>query len=313
MATSIRELGLDYLYPGSHLIDQSGWDFEWSFMSNISRRAKDPSFFPCLARLESPAVRHMLSICRGRPIESISHPRDADFTQNPLPTHIHPDGVSAARLSISTVVSTEPEPSFESSASTARGILRKASEKGLVVKHLKITVVGPRVHATQNMPPESNWGLWWVLRIAERGGCEHIESLHIAFDPPLPSGCINKQHLAIEKAVEFGLSNLTYAVVGSPEVEWRRHVRIQTGSVSHRLPYWTPRPNYGGYNIHYWWLRKSGIRMVTVLEDALLDVVIRLRDLMLTRWDDESIPSVEEIHKDLKRYLARRKIMSTAA
>ncbi|KAG9118510.1 hypothetical protein FRC07_006937 [Ceratobasidium sp. 392] len=305
MATSIRELGLDYLYPGSHLVDQPGWNFEWSFRSEICRRAEDPSFLPRLARLESPTVRSVLSVCRGRPIELISHPRDADFTQNPLPTYIHPDGVSAARLSISTVVSTEPEPSFESSASSSL-VLRKASEKGLVVKHLKVTVAGSRTLHAQSMPPESDWGLLWVLRIPEKGGCEHLESLHIAFDPPLPNKHINREQLAIEKAVELGLPNLTYAVVGSPEIEWRKRIGAYTGSVSDHLPDWTPRPNRGGHKVHYWWLRRSGISLVQVSKDALRGVIVRLRDIMLTRWDDGLVPSIEELQKSLKHNLLQK-------
>ncbi|KAG9084867.1 hypothetical protein FRC07_013531 [Ceratobasidium sp. 392] len=308
MAMSIRELGLDYLYPGSHLVDQPGWNFEWSFRSEICRRAEDPSFLPRLARLESPTVRSMLSVCRGRPIESISHPRDSDIIQNTQPTHLQYTGsVSPARLSISTVVFTEPELSFESSASSSLGTLQKASEKGLVVKHLKVTVAGSRTLHAQSMPPESDWGLLWVIRIPEKGGCEHLESLHIAFDPPLPNKHINREQLAIEKAVELGLPNLAYAVVGSPGVEWRKRIGTHTGSVSDHLPDWTPRPNRGGHKVHYWWLRRSGISLAKVPKDALRGVIVQLRDIMLTRWGDGLIPSIEELQKSLKHNLIQRR------
>ncbi|KAG9107089.1 hypothetical protein FRC07_008692 [Ceratobasidium sp. 392] len=215
--------------------------------------------------------------------------------------HLHPADVSPTRLSVNTVVFTEPQLNFRASVAAALGISRAASEYGLVVKHFKITVVGSRRITGQSTPPDQvNWVSMWAWTIAKRDDYKHLESLHLDFDPPLDVNYPTEQQHIIERAMDFGLSKLTYAVMGSPEVQWRRHVERRVDSASNQLPDWTPRPNLGGCKVYTWWLRESGIGLAKVPEDAFHGVITRLRGIMLTRWDDKLVPSVESLQMSLR-------------
>ncbi|KAG8720206.1 hypothetical protein FRC09_009931 [Ceratobasidium sp. 395] len=296
MTSSLRELSLDYLRSKSERYDSPAWDFEWLFRCEIRNRVvSDPSFLSHLTRLECPLAESMLRIVKGRPIESISHPRDSDPTVNQLLTHLHPLGASTTRLSVSTVITTESPALFRSSCHHAARVVKKAWNKGLVVKHLKVSVVGFR---TEPLIPEwTNWSWAWIEVLAGGRGVKELESIHIALDPPLEENTLKEQERALKRAVEL-LPKLVYAVVGSSDVQWRRHVG-QKPNLATRVPDWTPRPNCGGWRVRNWWLENSGLcvaRMVVNKEDVP-DLLARLRNLMLTRWDTGAVPPIEWFHQ----------------
>ncbi|KAG8735537.1 hypothetical protein FRC12_018022, partial [Ceratobasidium sp. 428] len=139
MTSLLRELSLDYLHPGSWVLDKPTWDFEMLFRCEIRERAvSDSSFLSHLVRLECPQVDSMLAVLVGRPIESISHPRDSNFTTNQSPSHLHALGASPIGLSVSVVISMEPA-LFPASITHGLRILKRALYKDIVIKHLKIS------------------------------------------------------------------------------------------------------------------------------------------------------------------------------
>ncbi|KAG8715410.1 hypothetical protein FRC09_016641 [Ceratobasidium sp. 395] len=310
MTLSLRELSLDYLNSGSARLNNPAWDFEWLFRREIRGRAiSDSSFLSHLTRLQCPSVYAMLPALIGRPIESISHPRDSNSTINRPPTHLHPLGASPTRLSISVVVSTESPALFRSNYFDAIRVLKRASNRDLVVKHLKVSVVGSRSETW--VSEYVNWPIDWIEEIALAGGIEHLESLDISFDPPLERNPMKVQERALRRAVQI-MPNLVYAVVGSPDVQWNRYVG-QKPSPGPSIPDWTPRPNCKGRRVRRWWLKSSRLFTGKVERKDVQDILIRLRSLMLTRWDVEEVLQIEWFHQGLGfRARSSRQIMGNA-
>ncbi|KAG9118511.1 hypothetical protein FRC07_006938 [Ceratobasidium sp. 392] len=249
----------------------------------------------------------MLRVCRGRPVESIHHLQDSSTLTNPLSTHLHPAGASPTRLSLSARVHTTSNSHFHAHAIIVLRILQIAAENGLAIKHFKLTVVGPITNLPLGSAERCGWARSWALLIPTEDSQRQIESLHLAFDPPLTENSLSKQEIIIQTAVHRGLYNLSYAVIGSSEVEWRRHVKGQVNPASNHHLNWTPRPNRGGSEVHCWWLYQSGLDAEKVSENAHHGVIPQLRDLMLAYWDEKSVPSVEELRKSLAWVLSTNK------
>ncbi|KAG9105484.1 hypothetical protein FRC07_009248 [Ceratobasidium sp. 392] len=293
MTTSLRRLSLDCLDYNSSEADDICCFFGRLFIDEIRRRAHDPLFLPRLSVLESPATPSLLRICRGRPVESISHIRDSDPATNPLLTHLHPLGASQSRLSVSIVVPTGLE-QYRVNAMGAFSTLYTAAIEDWVIKHLKITVVGPRDQSS--VPTEAGCPAYWAGIISDFSA--HLESLRIEFDPPLAENSMKRQRLAIKAAARH-IPSLAYAVVGSSDVEWGKRVEKQPNSTS-RIPDWTPRPNRGGWKVLSWWLRRSGVDSSKATKADVPVLLMRIRNIMLTRWDDDSVPSVGDLRRRIK-------------
>ncbi|KAG8717135.1 hypothetical protein FRC12_013668 [Ceratobasidium sp. 428] len=286
MTSSLRELGLDFMHSGCDLVDDPQWHFEWSVRNEIRNLAvSDSSFLSRLSRLRCPSVYAMLPALAGRPMTLAIHPRDS------FPTII----LSHLLVAIAVVVSTESLAVLNSTSVDAVGVLKRASDWGLVVKHLKITVAGSRSEPW--VPENLDWPRDWIERIAEEGGTENLISLDIMFDPPLEENVFEEQEEALARAVEL-IPNLRYTMVGSWDVQWRRHVRRKPNSVA-RLPEWTPCPSSeSSGRVRRWWLKKSGLcDGVPVKEGGVPNLLVRLRNLMLTRWSTEVVPPIEWFHK----------------
>ncbi|KAG8762996.1 hypothetical protein FRC12_008763, partial [Ceratobasidium sp. 428] len=175
-------------------------------------------------------------------------------------------------------------------------VVKKAWNKGLVVKHLKVSVVGSR---TEPLIPEwTNWSWAWIEVLVAGRNVKQLESIHIALDPPLEENTLKEQARALKRATEL-LPKLVYAVVGSSDVQWRRHIGQKPNSAT-RIPDWTPRPSSGGWRVRNWWLENSGLCVAgtVVKEEDVPDLLVRLRNLMLTRWDTEAVPSIEWFHQE---------------
>ncbi|KAG8770715.1 hypothetical protein FRC12_004091 [Ceratobasidium sp. 428] len=288
MTTSLRELVFQDLHPFA-IFQIHDWNFQSLFRAEILKRALDPSFLPHLARIQSPELVSILPLCRGRPIEHLSHSLDSKSLMNLSATHFHPAGVSPTHLSATTSVQVK-HGNFKPNSYHIAALLESAAREGLVIKHLRITVVGSELKPLDL--PEAD-ALAWITAISLEPGHEQLESLHIAFDPPPVGKSLEAQQQTLEQAIPY-LPNLVYAVLGSPDVEWRNHVERQLDLAQDILD-WTPCPNHCDLEVLAWWLRKLKLDTAKVVKENLEDTAVRMRDVMLTYWDHSSVPSIEEL------------------
>ncbi|KAG8763044.1 hypothetical protein FRC12_008737 [Ceratobasidium sp. 428] len=238
----------------------------------------------------------MLPALEGRPISYAYHPRDflSKLTN---------------RVAISVVVSMESREILDSTYCDAINVLKGASGHGLIVGSLKICVVGSRTEPW--FPERLTWlSEGWIEEIARKGGTEHLESLVIDFDPPLEAKTFYDHEEVLKRAVEL-IPTLNYAILGSLDFQWLRHVGPKPSSAS-QLPDWTPCPRRGSWRVRWWWLETSRLCEGAPVkkEDDVPDLLARLRDLMLTRWEFEAVRPIEWFHK-LYNYSAILDLQST--
>ncbi|KAG9119491.1 hypothetical protein FRC07_005466 [Ceratobasidium sp. 392] len=297
LTPSLRELSLDLLYPNA-VIDKRYDDFEKRFLQVIlDRAASDPTFLSKLVRFECPRIIMMLPLCQGRSIESMAHTRDSDPALNPWSTHLHPAGASTSCFSASIVVDAQVG-LFRESAKQALEIAKEASMHGLALKHLKITVDGPR--DGEIAPIQVEDPIWWPEVISVYfGGHEQLESLYIEYDPPLSKRSTKWQRETIEFVARY-MPSLSHAAIGSPDIEWGKYVAGKpTSSDSYDIPDWSPCPSRCNYDVLCWWLRRLDVDAEEVNRGCLERTAVKLRKIMLTRWDDPSVPSVQELQNRL--------------
>ncbi|KAG9086303.1 hypothetical protein FS749_003731 [Ceratobasidium sp. UAMH 11750] len=173
--------------------------------------------------------------------------------------------------------------------------LRDISLQGITVKHLKVVAIDLGIIMTPAPPPLNLPA--WLNAITSENGHEHIESLCIIFDTPRPRKPMDVQLQTLNQAVDR-MPNLAYAILGSTDVEWRRHSRDRSGLPS-RVPDWTPRPNHRDREILGWWLNMLEPYDAATARKGDPEGVRQLQNSMLARWDEALVPSIEELQMGL--------------
>ncbi|KAG8709828.1 hypothetical protein FRC08_017994 [Ceratobasidium sp. 394] len=290
MTSSLHEFRIEERSPSR--IPLSDLGPERLFTSEINRRASDPSFLPHLARIQSPMIWSCMPLFRGRPIEYLSDMnQESALTVNRPATRFHPAGVSPTRVSVNITVS-RILGGFKCAHEVAT-TFRDVSLQGITVKHLRVVVVELVVSSVT--PPVDLPA--WVKAMTSKNGHEDLESLCIIFDTPCPRKPMDVQLQTLNQAVDR-MPNLTYAILGSTDVEWRRHLEEQSESPS-RVPDWTPRPRHSDPDVLSWWLETLQPCDAVKARKGDLEGVGQLRDYMLARWDEALVPSIEELRTGL--------------
>ncbi|KAG8770735.1 hypothetical protein FRC12_004078 [Ceratobasidium sp. 428] len=303
MTTSLRILSVE---PGDTFptIDQPAWRLERSFFAELCKRALNPTFLPSLSRLQSPLLLLILPLCKGRPLEHITSQDFPHFPAINTTRCYHPAGISPTHLSVNF-----PIPmiygNLEWSAQGIRSNLEACAGTGLTIKHLKL-VVYHRVGLDPAVPNLD--ASVWVKMILSTQACDQLESLYLAPEPPLIHYSLKGQIAAIQTAALLAPS-LSYVVLWTPDLEWRRHVDERSDQTT-RLPEWTPCPICSDPEVLNWWINALGIDIATEVKVGGLEgLAIQMRGIMRTRWSSALVPSVEVLQKRLSIALAADEVI----
>ncbi|KAG9086634.1 hypothetical protein FS749_003508, partial [Ceratobasidium sp. UAMH 11750] len=201
-------------------------------------------------------------------------------------------GASPTRISLDTSVFQdfdEPEPS----ALDVALLLERVSFRKVTVRHLRVLATSWRTSPPLVTLPS------WVMGMASKSGHEHLESLCIVFEPPIPKKLMDVQ-LRTLKEVTCKMPNLAYVTLGSPDAEWRRYSEERSGLLSsRRVPDWTPRPNHRDPTVLTWRLNTLEPCDAVKARKGDLEGAGQLWDYMLARWDEALVPSIEELRTGL--------------
>ncbi|QRV86638.1 hypothetical protein RhiJN_14656 [Ceratobasidium sp. AG-Ba] len=288
MTTSLVELNILDLNTRFELSGSS----EPTFMEEICRRALNPAFLPRLARFTyHGAFQRLQSLYCGRPLEylnlNVSH---YNSDRNPS-IFCHPAGVSSVRLSLSTTIFTWADGEAEAGDRVA-DYLEYCIAAGLGVRHLSVFVSSIFLDPDIYNNSFDSLLLDWVRRFLSKGGSNQLESLGITFSMTHGDKPLNVQHHTIEEIGKVAPS-LTYAVLGAPDVQWRRYTSERPMEKAAGLPKWTPCPNHSHPTVLQWWFEALEIRLAEALTDEELDdIAVRVRDNMLIRWPHTLVPSL---------------------
>ncbi|KAG8687682.1 hypothetical protein FRC08_011851 [Ceratobasidium sp. 394] len=275
---------------------------------DMNSQTWDSSYSSCPKYVNEPRIRHFsLSLlgfnCPGFG-PSCSYVGSAQSNtcrtvKNPLPQQTDQEPIfnqpaSPPRASLSTLQCSWALGVFETNAREVAVLLQDVSLQDITVKHLNVVAIDWQMGST---PASSLVDLpSWVVGIASKTGHQHLESLRIIFEPPARKSM--DVQLQTLKQIACQMPNLAHAVLGSPDVEWRRRSKEQSELPS-RVPDWTPRPNHRDPEILSWWLDMLEPCDAAKARKGNLEGACQLRDSMLAHWDKMLLPPIEALRTRL--------------
>ncbi|KAG9125226.1 hypothetical protein FRC07_008493 [Ceratobasidium sp. 392] len=215
-----------------------------------------------------------------------------DWTTTNTEGCYHPAGIASARFSYELLVGVIAD-DVDWAAEKVKSHLEALTNISFTIKHLKLVV-------------RNRWGFGsrdrnistWVNLIPPTESLHQLESLYLAFEPPLVRNPVKEQQDALRLATCL-MPNLAYVVLGAPGLEWRRPIEEECNPAS-GLPDWTPCPNCSSSQVLRWWLDALDISMpMGAGTEGLGRVATQMWGIMRTRWDDRFLPSVETLQERL--------------
>ncbi|QRW00697.1 hypothetical protein RhiJN_28715 [Ceratobasidium sp. AG-Ba] len=286
MTTSLRELTIYTDQTTDIPVDS----FEYLFREELCRQALDPTFLPKLARVSCAyGGRSILALCRGRPLEGLCHSLAPGCVHNPA-LYCHPPETSRSRVSLHFRIATYPTVPEQPILPVVTH-MKDCAAAGLTVRHLSLSVYPSWYPGLLDWEQFKPILICWAREIASVGGCDNLDSLYLDLVLPLDNAPLSLQHDILDEIVHH-MPKLDRAVLGCPDLEWRRHNKGP--DLASKLPEWTPRPELEKPGVLKWWMDKAGLGAEAVALDVQ-GAATEMQRVLRTRWDDEAVPSTETI------------------
>lgn len=307
-ASSLREL--EFHYDISIEIPQ--WDFETRFALDLIPWPSKPTFLPKLASFNHPLglQSFALQLIPGRPLAHIATGLTHFQTRNHMGYRVSKLTPESAALELQIIELGNMDQSTAHIGRTIQYYLESCGRQ-TIVEHMQLIV--------EFALCESQDGLYkgqmfqWTQDVFSVSGYSQLKSLLVYFNPRFSDEPLDEQYSTLQ-SLRVLMPSLVLVVLGSPEVEWRRHTPEPEHAPSvHKsdIPEWTPRPDYSS-KVLEWWLHVSRFD-VSEMEGDPGSTAERLRAIMQARWEETCVPSVSALQAQFSAIVDNRSVLPASA
>ncbi|KAF8610269.1 hypothetical protein BDV93DRAFT_540117 [Ceratobasidium sp. AG-I] len=292
-ASSLRKLDIS----NNLTVHSSQWNFETQLTLELVSWAAKSNFLPKLASLKYSQRTNLLPLLQGRPIAYLATGLGIFTTKKTTGYRISELTPESAALELEI---TEHGRGMDDSAHQVGATVQeyiKSFNHPTAIAHLQI--VFRFFWREDSTEPYKGNMFPWVQTMLSLSDCSQLKTLLVYFTPPLLEESLDEQKLTLQK-LGVVMPSLIFVMLGSPEVEWRKHVpEPENASTVQELgiPKWTPRPDYGP-EVLEWWLREFKLNG-SGMEGDLERTAGRLRTMMRARWEEAFVPSMATLQAHL--------------
>ncbi|KAG9102030.1 hypothetical protein FS749_000064 [Ceratobasidium sp. UAMH 11750] len=258
-------------------------------LNYLLSKASHPSFFPHLSILEIPYYPALLSLCRGRPLTSVS----LGLSPRPVSDESFDEFISELEKTTSYLNELSLTVPMEGQTEQANSRVRK------------IVAVCPRPQVVNLKLPPGILSAWnpntfetafmdWVRTTL----APWTQLTHLSIRTSMPIIVSMRTQEAIIGALVKIMPGLKYVILPVVPGEWTRSVSREG------IPEWTPRPDLGAESIN-WWFKALGVQRGAYIQSSdnrnisddisshskVDEEVARVRGMMRKWWDEAVIPS----------------------